>query len=86
MAASHNPHDQFYKQVFGRTEVAADYLQNYLPTEIVQSIDLQSLTPIQDSFIDVELKESSTDLLFQTNYKDEPFLTYTLFDHGENAE
>ena len=77
----HNPHDQFYKQIFGQPDVAADYLQNYLPQEITEAIDLQNLLPIQESFIDTKLKESSVDLLFQTRFKNEPAFIYILFEH-----
>ncbi|RMD98278.1 MAG: hypothetical protein D6814_07860, partial [Calditrichaeota bacterium] len=30
-----NPHDRFFKESFSRRETARDFLQNYLPAEIV---------------------------------------------------
>ena len=30
-----HPHDKFFKEVFSRQEVAADFLRNYLPEEVV---------------------------------------------------
>ncbi|WP_353739901.1 Rpn family recombination-promoting nuclease/putative transposase, partial [Accumulibacter sp.] len=31
MTALNSPHDRFFKAVFGRTEVAAEFLERYLP-------------------------------------------------------
>jgi predicted transposase/invertase (TIGR01784 family) len=46
-----NPHDHFFKDLFSRREAARDFLQNYLPVEIVNLLDLSSLEINKDSFI-----------------------------------
>lgn len=65
MAKIITPHDAFFKRLFGAPEVAADFLRNYLPAEIVSRLDLETLQLEKESFIDPELRESFSDLLFK---------------------
>jgi predicted transposase YdaD len=62
-----NPHDKFFKESFGNLAVAKDFLVNYLPSEILERIDLNSLLPQKDSFINEELQEVFSDMLFQVD-------------------
>ncbi len=43
MAEINTPHDAFFKRLFGDLEVAADFLRNYLPAEILSRLDLDTL-------------------------------------------
>jgi hypothetical protein len=43
MADISNPHDRFFKAVFGRTEIAEDFLRNHLPADIAALIHPGSL-------------------------------------------
>ena len=47
-----NPHDAFFRQVFGQPEVAADFLANYLPANVRAHLDLSQVELQQDSFLD----------------------------------
>ena len=60
-----NPHDKFFKETFSNVEVARDFMQNYLPEPILKIVDLQTLDIQKDSFIDENLKEVFSDMLFQ---------------------
>jgi predicted transposase/invertase (TIGR01784 family) len=60
-----NPHDHFFKDLFSRPEVAADFLANYLPPEVVAALDLGSLELIKDSFVDEALRSHLSDLLYR---------------------
>lgn len=62
---SHTPHDQYFKSSLRRPEVAADLLAHYLPPEVVALLDLGSLQLQEGSFIDVDLREQQSDLLFR---------------------
>lgn len=66
-----NPHDKFLKETINDVAVTRDFLNNYLPEEVVQYIDLNTLLPQKDSFINDELKESFSDLLFKVTIHDE---------------
>jgi hypothetical protein len=39
MAELTNPHDRFFKAVFGRAEVAAEFLARYLPPPVAETLD-----------------------------------------------
>lgn len=82
MAAVNTPHDAFFKLLFGDLEVAADFLRNYLPAEVLARLDLDTLQLEKESFIDPELRESFSDLLFKlkTAMKAEVFI-YLLLEH-----
>ena len=47
-----NPHDRFFRDSFGRLEIARSYLEEYLLAELRRLLDLDSLTPQEGSFID----------------------------------
>ena len=46
-----NPHDKFFKKTFGDVAMAKDFLKNYLPQSIMDIIDVDTLEPQKDSFI-----------------------------------
>jgi len=71
-----NPHDSLFKRTLGDKEVAVDFLENYLPNSILKEIDLTDIKVAKDSFIDKELEESFSDILYnvtQTSHINNPF-------------
>lgn len=76
-----NPHDKFFKEVFGKVEVARDFFTNYLPQSILDIIDLDTIEPQKDSFINKDLEESFSDLLFKVNINNTEGYIYFLFEH-----
>ena len=82
MTGIHNPHDKFYKAIFSRPEVAKDFVFRYLPPEITNLLDPDSITLTKDSFIDHALAEQFSDLLYMVNFKSgESAYLYLLFEH-----
>jgi predicted transposase YdaD len=79
---SRSPHDQFFKSSLRRPEVAADLVAHYLPPDVVALLDLGSLELQEGSFIDDQLREQQSDLLFRTRLLDggETYI-YLLFEH-----
>jgi predicted transposase/invertase (TIGR01784 family) len=77
-----NPHDRFFKEIFSRQDAAQDFLRHYLPGELVDLIDLPSLEISKDGFIDPELQEHFSDLLYKVALQEgsESFI-YILFEH-----
>ena len=75
------PHDKFFKETFGDIEIARDFIINYLPPELVQIIDIDHLTIEKDSFIENELVELFSDLLFKTHIAGSECYIYFLFEH-----
>ncbi|SMB89970.1 conserved hypothetical protein (putative transposase or invertase) [Desulfonispora thiosulfatigenes DSM 11270] len=76
-----NVHDKFFKETFSKLEVAKDFINNYLPEGIRNIIDINTLHPLKDTFIDKELNEVFSDLLFGVNINNRPGYLYFLFEH-----
>lgn len=76
-----NPHDKFFKETFGNVEIAKDFLNNYLPENIIKVIDVNTLEPQKDSFINEELEEGFSDMLFRVNINKREGYIYFLFEH-----
>ncbi len=81
MSFIQHPHDKFFKETIGDPDVAQDFLTNYLPKEILQIIDLERLSLEKDSFIDQELEEAYSDLLYKTRINGKEGYLYFLFEH-----
>jgi predicted transposase YdaD len=77
-----NPHDRFFKDLFSRREAAQDFLRHYLPPEVSALLDLDTLDIGKDSFIDPDLQEHFSDLLYQVALRggQEAYI-YVLFEH-----
>ncbi len=65
MPETSNPHDAFFKDLFTRLDVAADFLARYLPPAIVAQLDLTKLEIVKDSFVDEELQAHFSDLVYR---------------------
>ncbi len=86
-ASLSNPHDRFFKQTFGRPEVAREFVTRFLPPEVVAHLDVNTLTPVRGSFVDRSLREHSSDLLFRVQRKDGgSAYVYMLFEHKSVPE
>ena len=82
MASINNPHDKFFKELFSRRESAIDFLQHYLPPEVSSLLEISTLSPVKDSFIDEQFQEQFSDLLYQVEFRERGTLfVYILFEH-----
>lgn len=82
-----NPHDRFFKQVMSNPGIARDFIQNYLPADVVEHMDLSSLELSAESFVDAALQAHHTDLLFTLKLRDgDDGLVYLLFEHKSYAD
>jgi predicted transposase/invertase (TIGR01784 family) len=62
-----NPHDRFFKATFGRAEVAAEFLEHYLPPTVAAALDWTTLRAEKEAFLDPQLTQHPTDLLYAVN-------------------
>ncbi|MBI3654701.1 MAG: Rpn family recombination-promoting nuclease/putative transposase [Acidobacteria bacterium] len=82
-----NPHDAFFKQLMSRLEVARDFLQNYLPEKVIAALDVRSLELVDGSFVDEELKDHLSDLIFRVKLKrGGKAYIYILFEHKSSPD
>lgn len=56
-------------------------MSGYLPASILEIVDLTTLEPQKDSFINQELEEVFSDLIFKLNINDKEGYVYFLFEH-----
>lgn len=82
-----SPHDRFFKEIWSRKEIARDFLRYYVPGEIVELLDLNSLRLDKESFVDADLRTHYSDLLYTLKLKDGgPAWVYILFEHKRSPE
>ena len=82
MAFIPNPHDRLFKETWSKKENARDFLQHYLPDYLLSSIDMESLEICKETFIEEDLKEYFSDLLYKTAFSGKRGYLYFLFEHG----
>ena len=75
------PHDRYFRSTFGEVSFVKDFLNNYLPEELLAITDMSTLEPQPTTFIDEKLKEQFADLLFRVNIMDKEAYVYFLFEH-----
>lgn len=75
------PHDAFFKAVFEQPENAAALLREALPAKISAAIAWQTLAPQSGTYIDPELADHHSDLLFSVELDGEQALLYVLLEH-----
>jgi predicted transposase/invertase (TIGR01784 family) len=84
MAEITNPHDHFFKDMFSRPELAADFLQSYLPPEVATLLDPDpaAIELTKDSFVDPGLRPHYADLLYRVRLGDgRAAFVYVLAEH-----
>ncbi len=65
-----NPHDKYFRAVFSHQSIAKGFLKAFVPKETIDQLDIDSLDQVTGSFIDEQLQEHFTDILFQCRLKD----------------
>ncbi len=85
---TNTPHDAVFKAVFEQPEHAAAELQHVLSADLVAAIDWSSLALEPGSFVDEELADQHSDLLFSASAKGsgESVLVYLLFEHQSSND
>jgi hypothetical protein len=83
-----NPHDALYKAVFARPENALALLRSGLPTEVVDLLDPTSLELETTTFVDDDLREQRSDLLFRARLRSngQEVFVHVLIEHQRKQE
>ena len=77
-----NLHDKFFKDTFSQLAIARDFIEQYVPSEIVAALDLTTLTLQKDSFVDETLQEYFSDILYDVELRQGgASAVYFLFEH-----
>ncbi len=77
-----NPHDKFFKEIFGNKENVIDFINGIFPKEITTNLDMDTLTLDKNSYIDEHLQEYFSDVVYNCMYKGKiPIKITILFEH-----
>ncbi|NCC41219.1 MAG: Rpn family recombination-promoting nuclease/putative transposase [Gammaproteobacteria bacterium] len=81
-----NPHDAFFRESFGRREIAQDFLRQHLPESLRAAVDLTSLEIAKDTYVATDLRSSYSDLVYRVRCGDGELWIYLLFEHKSHPE
>ena len=82
-----NVHDAFFKQVLSDPELAGTFLREHLPPEVASLLGPEAPEPIAGSFVDEELRQHHSDLLFRAHLKTrEDAFVYILLEHKSSPD
>lgn len=59
-----HPHDITFKDLFGRKEIAKDFIKNNLPDDVLEAINLDSMERKDGTCVGKGLEETFTDLIY----------------------
>ena len=65
MPLVNNIHDELFRATMGHREVAADFLRQYLPSDIVRHIRLETLAICKDTFVTPDQARHHSDRLYE---------------------
>jgi predicted transposase/invertase (TIGR01784 family) len=81
-----SPHDKLIKEFLSNRETAASLFDNYLPTDIRETLRLETLEICKDSFVEPDLREFFSDLLYRVRFGDRSGYLYMLLEHKSHPE
>jgi len=76
-----NPHNAFVKGMLESKDTACCFFKHYLPQNIHSQLDYKTLEILKDSFIDKELSQHFTDILYRIKLSGTSAFLYLLFEH-----
>ncbi|MDR5611153.1 Rpn family recombination-promoting nuclease/putative transposase [Arsenophonus sp.] len=80
------PHDSLFKQFLSEKETAKDFFAVWLPDEIKSLCDLDSLKVESGSFIDSEMKNYQSDILYSVKTTKAKGYFYLLIEHQSTPD
>ena len=83
----HNIHDKFFRDIYGRPSNAVGFLKDFLPSSILDSLDLDTVTVRKKSYLSEEYKEHYNDLVVKTSLQgsNELAFVYFLLEHKSSV-
>lgn len=80
------PHDRYFRESFGRLEIARDFLLQNLPAALLAEIDLTTLEISKDTYVGEDLREDCSDLVYRVACQGGELQVYLLFEHKSRPE
>ncbi|MEM6966767.1 MAG: Rpn family recombination-promoting nuclease/putative transposase [Bacteroidota bacterium] len=66
---NHKPHDRFIRKVLSNRKVVKQYIQQFVPKQIVERLDFRTLKSSPNSFVDEKLEEHISDIVYHCDWK-----------------
>ena len=84
----HHPHDLMVRAVLSDLTEAASFLQAHLSEEVSQALNWSTLTLLEGSFVDEDLRGSEADLLYEIEHVlgEESVWLYILLEHQSTPD
>ena len=83
----HKPHDGFFRAVLSNKNAAVNFFENYLPADILKLLDMKTLQIKKDSFVEKELNQFYSDILYQVaSMEGSKAYIYLLFEHQSSPD
>lgn len=87
MNPANNIHDTLFRYSMGHRDVAADFLLQYLPSDVTSHLRMDTLAIAKDTFVAPDQQERYSDLLYSVTLKgDKPGFVYFLFEHKSRPD
>ncbi|WGL93763.1 Rpn family recombination-promoting nuclease/putative transposase [Arsenophonus nasoniae] len=80
------PHDTLFKQFLSEKETAKEFFEIWLPDEIKSVCNLETIRAESSSFIDEEMKNYQSDILYSVNTKKGKGYLYLLIEHQSTPD
>lgn len=81
-----NVHDKFFRASMNHQSVAIDFIQHNFPKKITQALNTNTLKLVQQSFINQDLHEYCSDIVFSCELADKPAYLTLLIEHQSTPD
>jgi predicted transposase YdaD len=84
----HHPHDRMVRAVLSDLAEATSFLQAHLPQEVSQALNWSTLTLLEGSFVDEDLRASEADFLYEVEHVsgEDSVWVYLLLEHQSTPD
>ena len=84
---AHHIHDKFIKASFSDPKRAVAFFEQFLPAHLVDTLNLSTLKVLQESYLQLDLSEHFSDIVFELRTKsDDPIDVVLLFEHKSSPD
>ncbi|MEN8236602.1 MAG: Rpn family recombination-promoting nuclease/putative transposase [Pseudomonadota bacterium] len=81
-----SPHDRYARSSLLQPKVAREFFNEHLPVAIKKCVDLSSLAPQKESYINDKLHAKVVDILFSVDFAGEDGYLYLLIEHASTPD
>ncbi len=82
----HHIHDKFVKASFSDPDRAISFFEQFLPVSVLNHVNIKSLKVLNESYIQEDLTEHFSDIVFEVQCANEPIDLVLLFEHKSTPD